>query len=160
MSQSEAAKPDSITIRPMTRDDIPKLTLMEAEIFPDPWPEKAFIEELDRDNRGILIAQIDGNIVGYAGLIVSFGEAHLTNIAVAPDYRGKSVAKTLLSGILENAKKADCKYIFLDVRPSNTSAIDLYQKFGFYELYRRPNYYRVPVEDAVVMVKDLWEEST
>ena len=145
----------SLKIRPMLESDVDSITLLETRIFPDPWPKSAFLEELDKDYRGVIIADINGIISGYASYIISYGEAHLTNVAVEPKYRGKSIAKKLLNAILDIAKKADCEYVFLDVRPTNTAAISLYQKFGFAELYRRPNYYRNPVEDAVVMVKNL-----
>lgn len=145
-------------IRPMTAADVSKIVLMEIEVFTDPWPKAAFTEELNRPNRGVLIAESDGIITGYAAYIVSFGEAHLTNIAVSPSYRGKNIAKILLNSILGIAREAECENIFLDVRPSNMPAIELYRKFGFYELYTRPNYYHSPAEDAMVMVKNLREE--
>lgn len=149
---------ENLTIRPMTRSDITPLVLLETEIFPDPWPESAFVKALRDGDHSILVAESNKIIAGYAAYIIASGEARLTNIAVSPDFRGKSVAKILLSGILEIVKKADCEYIFLDVRPTNSAAICLYQKFGFYELYRRSNYYLSPVEDAVVMVKNLRED--
>jgi ribosomal-protein-alanine N-acetyltransferase len=155
----DSFNPENIHIKPMTGSDVDSIALLESEIFPDPWPVEAFVEELNRENRGVLVAEINNVITGYASYINSFGESHLTNIAVAAEYRGKSIAKILLNAILEIAKKADCEYIFLDVRPSNMAAINLYRKFGFYELYRRPNYYRCPVEDALIMVKNLREEN-
>ena len=158
MRLSDQSMLQNLRLRPMTRSDVGRIVLLESEIFPDPWPEAAFLEELDRADRGVIVADISGMISGYASYIVIYGEAHLTNIAVVPEYRGKSIAKNLLIGILEIAKKAGCEYIFLDVRPTNSAAINLYRKFGFYELYRRPSYYRSPVEDAVVMVKYLDEE--
>ncbi|MEW5925506.1 MAG: ribosomal protein S18-alanine N-acetyltransferase [Candidatus Zixiibacteriota bacterium] len=145
-------------IRPMTAADVSKIVMMEMEVFTDPWPKAAFTEELDRPNRGILIAESNGVITGYAAYIVAFGEAHLTNIAVAPPYRGKNIAKILLNCILGIAREAECENIFLDVRPSNKPAIELYKKFGFYDLYVRPNYYHSPAENAIVMVKNLREE--
>ena len=157
MSESEIKTPE-INIRPMVRGDIDKIVLIETLIFSDPWPKAAFVEELEREERGIIVAETGGVIVGYAGYIVGAGEAHLTNMGVAPEFRGKAIAKTLLKCILEIAKKAESDYIFLDVRPSNTAAINLYCKFGFTELYRRPKYYHLPPEDATVMVKVLSEE--
>jgi [ribosomal protein S18]-alanine N-acetyltransferase len=158
MTDPERIKKDVI-IRPMTRSDIPAIVLIESRIFPDPWPSVAFEEELDNDSRGIIVAEAGGVIVGYAGYIIGPGEAHLTNIGVAPEFRGNAIAKNLLNSILEISRKGECDYIFLDVRPSNTAAINLYNQFGFFELYRRPKYYRMPPEDAVVMVKTLTDES-
>jgi ribosomal-protein-alanine N-acetyltransferase len=157
MSESS---PLQITLRPLRRSDLHQIVLLEIEIFPDPWPMAAFEEELDRENRGIIVAEYEQRIIGYAGYFFAAGEAQLTNIGVALEFRGKSVAKSLLNCILEIARKAGCENIFLDVRPSNKAAINLYIKFGFMELYRRPNYYRIPPEDALVMVKNLREETS
>ncbi len=154
MNSKENAVAD-LTIRPMIRSDIAPIVLLETRIFPDPWPMAAFEEELGQDNRGVIVAEINNMLAGYAGYIIAAGEAQLTNIGVAPEFRGKSVAKNLLNSILEIGRKTGCDYIFLDVRPSNKAAINLYVKSGFMELYRRPNYYRIPPEDAIVMVKNL-----
>jgi ribosomal-protein-alanine N-acetyltransferase len=157
MKKGNTPEIENLVIRPMRRSDVTAVALAETQIFPDPWPESAFFEELNRDNRGVLIAEWDGAITGYAVYIITYGEAQLANIAVVPQFRRKSIAKVLINHILKIAKEADCEYIFLDVRPSNKAAINLYQKFGFYELYCRPNYYRSPVEDGLVMVKNLRE---
>jgi len=158
MSDPERVK-EEVIIRPMARSDISTIVLIENRIFPDPWPTVAFEEELDNDSRGIIVSEVGGVIAGYAGYIIGPGEAHLTNIGVVPEFRGKAIAKILLNSILEISRKGECDYIFLDVRPSNTAAINLYNQFGFFELYRRPKYYRMPPEDAVVMVKTLTDES-
>ncbi|UCD17723.1 MAG: ribosomal protein S18-alanine N-acetyltransferase [Candidatus Zixiibacteriota bacterium] len=155
MNRPDESVPEKLVIRAMTAPDVDPVTLLEQQIFPDPWPRIAFEGDLGYEDRGFIVAEYNGIICGYAGYITIAGEAHLTNIAVALEYRGKSIAKTLLNRILEIARKADCDYIFLDVRPSNEAAISLYKKYNFRELYRRPDYYRFPVEDALVMVKNL-----
>jgi [ribosomal protein S18]-alanine N-acetyltransferase len=149
--------PPNLVIRPMTDADIDRVTLLEQKLFTDPWPRSAFEQDVSPDTGDFIIAEIDGVLCGYAGYILVMGEANLTNIAVAVEFRGKSIAKILLNCILEIAQKADCFSIFLDVRPSNEAAISLYRKYGFYDLYRRPNYYHTPIEDALVMVKNLKE---
>ncbi|SYZ72790.1 Ribosomal-protein-alanine acetyltransferase [Candidatus Zixiibacteriota bacterium] len=147
-----------IKIRPMRPCDIAPITLIETRIFSDPWPMTAFEEELQRENGGFFVAESDGTVTGYIGYIIAAGEAQIINVGVAPEFQGKSIAKRLISHIFKIAEKEDCEYIFLDVRPSNTAAISLYRQFGFVELYRRPGYYRLPNEDAIVMVKNLREE--
>lgn len=147
-----------LIIRPLTESDILSVALLETEIFPDPWPESTFVEIHDSAEDRVLVAEISGKIVGYAVYLKDYGEARLANIAVTSEFRGKSIAKKLLNCILDIAKDEDCQNIFLDVRPSNLSAIKLYREFGFEELYRRPGYYRTPAEDAIVMVKSLWGE--
>lgn len=158
MTDIDIQEPENLTIRRMGASDLDAVTLLEQRVFPDPWPKAAFAQDLEGDDRGVLLAEMDGRLCGYACYMAAVGEAHLTNIAVAPEFRGKSIAKILLNRILDVAKKADCEYIFLDVRPSNEAAISLYTKYGFYELYRRPRYYHAPVEDALVMVKTLRDE--
>jgi len=139
----------------MTESDIDRVTLLEQKLFTDPWPKAAFEQDTDFDLGGFILAEIDGTLCGYAGYMIAMGEAHLINIAVAAEFRGKSIAKILLNRILEIAINAECFSIFLDVRPSNEAAISLYRKYGFIDLYRRPNYYHSPDEDALVMVKNL-----
>ena len=132
--------------------------MYEIEIFPDAWPDTVFLEFMEDVNSGVLIAEYDGMITGYAVYMIETGEARLANIAVTPEFRGKSIAKTLLNSILDIAKRADCKNIFLDVRPSNATAIEFYRKFGFMKLYIRSGYYQSPVEDAIVMAKSFFLE--
>ena len=150
MSAETKSEPD-IEIRAMARGDVRTVVRMEKQIFPDPWSSAAFKEQLDTAGWGAIVAEFDGRIIGYACYYMVSGESHLTNIAVEEKYRRKSVAKRLLENILQVVKGYNCEYIFLEVRPSNHAAISFYEKHGFEILYRRPNYYRKPAEDAVVM---------
>lgn len=145
-------------IRPMRREDIDLIVSLEKSIFSDPWPAEAFTEEADNSGHIFLIAEFEHEIVGYASYYIEMGEGRITNLAVVPKYRRKAVAKKLLEYILGLVKMAKCKYIFLDVRPSNEAAIALYCKYKFYEVYRRPKYYQNPDEEAMVMVKNLDDE--
>lgn len=146
-----------IEIRPMAKSDIGAVISIENEVFTDPWPDEAFHEGLTFAEHQFIVAQRDSEVIGYAAYFVQMGEARITNIAVAPDYRRKSIAKKLINYILEIVGKTDCLYIFLDVRPSNQAAIDLYRKFGFEKAYIRPDYYESPPEDAMVMVRRIKE---
>jgi ribosomal-protein-alanine N-acetyltransferase len=139
----------------MIKADITAVALMELAIFSDPWPESAFFEILDNPDQHCLIAEYESTITGYGIYFYETGEAHLANIAVDPDFRGKSIAKKLLNRILEVTRETGCRNIFLDVRQSNLTAINFYRKSGFTEIYRREKYYQTPVEDAIVMVKSL-----
>jgi [ribosomal protein S18]-alanine N-acetyltransferase len=147
-------------IRPVRPSDLSTIALMETQMFTDPWPESSFVDCLENSDSGILIAEIDKIIAGYAVYFINLGEAHLANLAISPKYRGKSIAKSFINDILKIAKESKCEYIFLDVRPSNSAAISLYKKFEFYELYRKPGYYHSPLEDSLVMVKNLWEDES
>lgn len=154
---NEKSKPEDYDVRPMKLSDLTAVTMMEIEIFPDPWPGGTFVDWMELPEGEILVVEKDKIIIAYAVYSITMGEAHLANIAVAPEFRGKSIAKSLLSDILKTAKENKCEYIFLDVRPSNSAAIRLYKKFGFYELYRNAGYYKTPTEDSLVMVKNLQE---
>ena len=145
-------------IRLMEKEDIDILTSLEMEIFSDPWPAEAFIDGLVDADHVFLVVEIERQVAGYGSYYIEMGEGRLTNIAITPEFRRKSVAKKLLEHILGVVKKARCKYIFLDVRPTNEAAISLYSSYGFYEAYRRPEYYSDPTEDALVMVKNLDDE--
>lgn len=149
---SSVTNPDlEIQIRGMTGADITRVMQIEKVIFPDPWSSEAFKEQMKGDGWNAIVAECDGGIIGYACYYIVAGEAHLTNIGVEPKYRRKSVAKQLLDNILQVVTESNCEYIFLEVRPSNHGAVAFYERFHFDVLYRRPDYYREPVEDALVM---------
>jgi [ribosomal protein S18]-alanine N-acetyltransferase len=135
----------------MTEADLPAILAMERACFTDPWPLSAFHEILEGGDWKALVAEAEGAIVGYSCHFEVAGEAHLANVAVDPGYRRKSVAKQLLERILDLTRANGCYQILLEVRPSNESACRFYQDAGFEELYRRPEYYQSPVEEAVVM---------
>ncbi|HOZ08793.1 MAG TPA: ribosomal protein S18-alanine N-acetyltransferase [candidate division Zixibacteria bacterium] len=146
------AKKNDLVLRDMAARDLDTVVTMEKEIFPDPWPRSAFEEQIGGDGWGALVVEIDGAVVGYACYFTVDVEAHLTNIAVRPEHRRKSVANMLLGAILGRATAAGCQYLLLEVRSSNNVARTFYERKGFRILYRRPNYYRRPIEDALVMV--------
>jgi ribosomal-protein-alanine acetyltransferase len=145
----------ALEIRQMQQSDLSEVMRQERMIFSDPWPRSAFTDLLANEDWDGLVAGIDGELVGYACYLIVAQECHLANIAVHPAYRRKSVAKQLLFHILEVAATRDCEMVLLEVRVSNEEAIAFYQRFGFYELYRRRQYYRFPQEDAIVMVRNL-----
>jgi ribosomal-protein-alanine N-acetyltransferase len=152
MSNAEKTDRQAITIRAMSEEDLPVITELEQHIFPDPWSKNAFSEAMSEDSWGALVAEADGEVVAYACYLIIDVESHLTNIAVTESYRRKSVAKQLLDRILEIVTEANCEYLLLEVRPGNIEAVTFYEKHNFHQLYKRPNYYQNPVEDAQVMV--------
>lgn len=158
---SDAKKVETgFLLREMTADDINEVMVLEELVFSDPWPRSAFVDVIEEAGWGGLVAESDGRLVGYACFLVVDVEAHLANIAVATDYRRKSVAKHLLDRIFSVVRSRRCEFILLEVRPSNTEALAFYNTYGFRLLYRRPNYYRRPVEDALVMVRYFEKEES
>ena len=139
----------------MTARDLPTVLKLENEIFPDPWPRSAFDDVVDGKGWGGIIAEADQVVIGYACYLFVDVEARLTNIAVVKSFRRMSVARRMLEEIVSRSQDNDSEFILLEVRPSNEEAIAFYEEYKFRLLYRRPNYYRRPVEDALVMVRYL-----
>ena len=102
-----------------------------------------------REGRVYLAADDDGDIVGYAGLMMVEDEAHVTTVAVTPSARKRGVGKRLMLALVEAALAAGARHLTLEVRVSNSPARDLYQRFGFAPVGLRKNYYRD--EDALIM---------
>jgi ribosomal-protein-alanine N-acetyltransferase len=135
----------------MTERHLDEVLAIERDLFSDPWPESMFREDIAGDRSHPVVAFIDNELVGYAILWHGVDEGHLTNIAVKRSAQRNSVAKRLLSYILQRAKAYRMREIFLEVRVSNEPAISLYEKFGFQKVAIRQRYYHQPEEDCLVM---------
>ena len=140
-------------IVPMTRELVPAVAAIEKECFSTPWSEAMLAEELDNLCASYLVAVTDETqeVLGYAGLQVAADEGYITNVAVREQYRGQGVASELLAVFLRFAKANHLAFLTLEVRASNTPAIQLYMKHGFAQVGRRKNYYDSPKEDAILM---------
>lgn len=141
---------------PMDRSHIPAIAALERECFSRPWSEAALSEELYNDTACFLVAEgEDGTVLGYAGLHVILDEGYIDNVAVDPKYRRQGVADALLDVFCRfGAEKL--AFLTLEVRASNTPAISLYEKHGFYEVGRRKDYYDDPKEDALLLTRE-WD---
>ena len=145
----------NIQIVPMNADHLEELEKLERICFSRPWSRKMLAEELENQCAAFLVAQdgITGQVVGYAGLLVMADEGYITNVAVFPEYRRQGVAAKLISVFENFARGNKLAFLTLEVRPSNTAAIALYESFGFEEVGRRKNYYDLPKEDALILTK-------
>ena len=139
-------------IAPMKSTDLKAVMALEKAIFADAWPREAFLEHLEESGSGGLVVAIGSDIIGYACYQIAEDGVHLTNLAVAPEYRRKSVANGMLDHILGLARKQACDLIYLEVRLSNETALKFYRSAGFIEVDRVTDYYENPREDAVVML--------
>ncbi|MCJ7725952.1 MAG: ribosomal protein S18-alanine N-acetyltransferase, partial [Acidimicrobiia bacterium] len=119
------------------------------EIFPHPWTEGILRDELAAARRTYLVAEEDGEIVGYGGLMIVMEDAHITNLAVAPAARGRGVATRLFLDLAEGALDDGTEHLTLEVRMSNLAARRLYSRFGFAPVGIRKDYY--VDEDALIM---------
>ncbi|HZJ76208.1 MAG TPA: ribosomal protein S18-alanine N-acetyltransferase [Oscillospiraceae bacterium] len=146
---------EPIIVRKMELTDIDSVVDIERNSFPIPWTKNTFIAEIKTNKLAkYYVVEAGGRVVGYGGLWLIMDEAHITNIAIHPEYRGKGIGKKLVKGLIEETSKINIYKITLEVRRSNTAALALYRKFGFVPCGIRPEYYQDNREDAIIM----WRE--
>lgn len=142
--------------RSMRVDDISTISEIEREAFPTPWSEGAFHNELTNNHFAhYLVMELDGQIVGYAGMWLIVDEAHITNIAVRQGYRGRKLGERLLTQMQAAAVFLGAERMTLEVRVTNYVAQRLYAKLGFIPGGLRKNYYTDNGEDALIMWAEL-----
>ena len=141
-------------IRKMTDVHVSQVAELEKLCFSDPWSEKSVASELTNPLSLWLVA-LDGTVVaGYIGSQSVGDEADMMNVAVHPDYRRQGIARELVVGLVEALSKNEVRSLALEVRASNAPAIALYEQLGFLQVGVRPNYYRNPRENAIIMRKE------
>lgn len=141
---------ETLTIERMTEAHLPEVMPIERAVFMPGWSEETFRSDLRNPSTLYLNLRLNGKLVAYAGMWLIIDEAHITNVAVLPDYRGRNLAKRLIHRLLSIARERGCVKALLEVRVSNTAAQKLYEKFGFRPIAVRPKYYD-NVEDALIM---------
>ena len=139
-------------IMPLTNEDI--LFGLEQKNFEDSYSLNGCKEELTSNIKNYIVAKIDDNYVGYAGIMIVDNQAELVRIAVNKEYRKQGIATNLLNFFLEFLKKRNISEIFLEVSEKNSNAIALYKQLGFSNLYTRKNYYH-DGSDAIIMVRSV-----
>jgi len=140
-----------VSLRPLNRDDIPAVLAIERASFVVPWSETLLAAELGRDDRAWLVAETDGRVTGYAGIMVVGEEAHLMNLAVDPDVRRLGTARALIGALAAEAVARGAARMTLEVRASNDAALALYATCGFDVAGRRTGYYPETAEDALIL---------
>ena len=145
-----------IHIVPMENHHVMQVAALEKQCFSDPWSENSVASELNNPLSLWLVAVDDGNVAGYVGSQTVIDETDMMNIAVDERYRRQGVAQMLVDALVERLKKMDSRCLTLEVRISNVPAIALYEKLGFEQVGKRPNYYRNPKEDALILRKE-WQ---
>lgn len=142
----------SLRIRRMTFLDIDGVWAVESQVFNNPWSRSAFVDEMtDNDLAHYLVLEDQGMIAGYAGMWIVVDEAHVTNIALLPDYRRQGLGEKLVRELIKTAIERYAVMMTLEVRPSNTVAQSLYSKLGFLPQGIRRAYYSDNQEDALIM---------
>lgn len=137
----------------MTSDDVDGVISIEQAAYGDHhWSRESFLSEINNElARYYALHTPEGEMVGYAGCWHILEEAHITTIAIAPDFRRRKYAEALLKRIIDDCYKEKIKYITLEVRVSNEPAIKLYTKYGFSSFGVRKGYYQDNNEDALIM---------
>jgi [ribosomal protein S18]-alanine N-acetyltransferase len=153
---------EQLVIEPLRRRHLANVMNIERVSYPKPWSLEVFHSELELARKGerhYIVARAGAEVVGYAGLMFVVGDAHVTNIAVAPDRQRSGVATRLLAEVAWRAIGRGCEAMTLEVRASNTGAQALYRSFGFVPAGVRQRYYE-NTEDAIVMwCHDIGEDS-
>lgn len=144
-----------IIIRGMLPNDLDQIVNIERICFSLPWSKASFENEYKNEFAYYQCAEDSGKIAGYMGMWRIIDECHITNVAVLPEYRNKGIAGRLIKKMVEICKCSEISAMTLEVRESNMAAINLYKKFGFFTVGKRPNYYIKPVEDALIMWKKI-----
>ncbi|HHT97981.1 MAG TPA: ribosomal protein S18-alanine N-acetyltransferase [Clostridiales bacterium] len=135
----------------MEKRDIDEVSLLEKEIFSQPWNKNDFEESIKSKNNLYLIVESENEIIGYCGYRGISGEGYIYNVAIKKDYRGKNIGYKLMSNLIDEGKKNGIKEFILEVRQSNIVAIRLYEKLGFKIIGVRKDLYIKPIEDAFIM---------
>lgn len=150
-SDSGLSAPAPVVIRPMRGTDIEHVSRIERQSFPTAWNTQAYVNELGNHCAVYRVAVIGETVVGYGGEWVIMDEAHITTIAVSPDYRGQRIGERLLSEMLVTAIKQGATRATLEVRSGNEAARRLYEKYGFVSVAVRKGYYPDNNENAEIM---------
>ncbi len=148
----------SRTLRMMTADDLDAVLVLERTLFgEEAWSRQMLAGELAEQPRSryYLVADEDGAITGYGGLLVAAAQADVLTLAVAADRWGRGTGSELLEALLAEAARRRCREVFLEVRTDNDRAQRLYRKYGFSEIGVRKGYYQPSGADALVMRRDL-----
>lgn len=145
-------------LRDMTAADVDAVCALERELFPvDYWPRHMFVDELSRpQTRRYIVVELDGRIVGYAGLMCVQPIADVQTIAVVPECEGKGLGSAMLTELIAEAGRRGAADVLLEVRADNPRAQQLYLRFGFEQIHIRPRYYRDGT-DAQIMKLSLAE---
>lgn len=142
-------------LRRMTLLDVPAVHRLEEAIFPTPWSEDDFIYEMTENKVArYLVIEEEGEITAFAGAHIILDQAHVTNIAVRQDCRGRGLGRRITCALMQYASNLGAGYLTLEVRQSNVTAQNLYTSLGFVKVNVRKRYYEDTGEDAWLMVCD------
>lgn len=134
---------------------IAELEKIEQECFSLPWSREQLESQLPDERHVFLVAEADGQAVGYVGMMYVLDEGYISNVAVTASCRRTGLGSALITELLHRARALSLAFVTLEVRAHNTPAIELYKKHGFVAVGTRKNYYEQPKEDALLMTNFL-----
>ena len=137
----------TLTIRPITGGDLDAVVAIEASTYEQPWSAAVWADELSQETRTYLVADLDGEVAGYAGIMVVGVDAHVTTVVSNGEV--PRLGSRLMLELVREAIKAGAEHLTLEVRTSNTRAQELYRRFGLAPVGVRKHYYRG--DDALIM---------
>ncbi len=140
---------EKVLLRRMEADDIPAAVVIEEAAYRQPWSAQVFADELAQPSRTYMVAEVDGEMAGFGGVMAVGDEAHITSIVIDPARRGGLIGTRLMLGLIEAALLGGAGSLTLEVRSSNTAAQALYRRFGMAPVGVRKQYYKD--EDALIM---------
>jgi [ribosomal protein S18]-alanine N-acetyltransferase len=139
---------------PMQYADVDEVLALEQSVYPHPWTRGNFLDSLASGYSAWVLRADAGALAGYFLLMPAVDEAHLLNVAVAATRQGEGIGRFLLDKVAACARGLGTESVLLEVRPSNTRALKVYQAYGFVQIGRRKAYYPAHDnmrEDAIVM---------
>ena len=143
-------------VRPMQMEDLQAILEIERTSFTTPWSLQAFKAELkDNEYARYLCLELEGQVIGYMGLWFILDEGHITNIAIAPNFRGQHWGEYLMRSMMDRMVEQGMERMTLEVRASNSPAQSLYKRLGFATAGVRKGYYADTQEDALIMWVEL-----
>jgi len=141
-----------VHLAPMRRRHLRGVVRIESQVYPRPWSHSLFVSELAlRSSRAYVVARVGREVVGYAGLMMSMTDGHVTTIAVDPAWHRRGIGTRLLLTLAHEAIDRGALAMTLEVRLSNRAAQEMYKRFGFNAVGVRKGYYADTGEDALVM---------
>ena len=147
-----------VTLREALRSDIEGIYQIERACFSTPWSKEALLDDLEVEDKLYLVAEAeDGKIIGYAGSWLVLDEAQITTTAIHPEYRRAGYGAKMTRKLTQMLRKRGMKHIFLEVRVSNIAAQAMYRRLGFTAVGVRKQFYSDPVEDGLIMTKEMEE---
>jgi len=152
---------DALHFRDMEENDLDLVMAIEEKVYPFCWTRAIFTDCL-LGGYACRVVETSEGLAGYAVLSYGAGEAHVLNIAIHPQLQGRGIGRALLEHLLELAKRFNADTVFLEVRPSNHTALRLYDTMGFNQVGLRRGYYPSTKgrEDAIILARSLIDFET